>query len=355
MPKPQPKKQVTIHQVLAALLDEATPFPPTYLHQFSDLEGVNLDALATVWPQVHPDRRVSLMEDLEQLSDADTLVSFDSVAQMAMRDSDARVRTIAIRLLWEADQPRLIKPLIAILQKDPEIDVRAVAATALGKFVYLGELEEISAESLRLVEEALIKVMRSQEEAPVRHRALESLGFSGRKEVKRMLRSAYDTGETDWVVSAIIGIGRSADTSWEPLVMRLMRDDHPEIQAEAIRAAGELELPAARRPLLNLLEHETIDSDVRDAAIWSLSKIGGEGVRDALETLLEEAEEEDDIDYLESALDSLSFTEEMSQLGMFDFSDQAMLEDEGEQSNLDEDEDNSESSGPARRPPQSKR
>ena len=120
--------------------------------------------------------------------------------------------------------------------------------------------------------------------------------------------------------------------------MRLVRSDDSDIQAEAIRAAGELELPSARRPLLNLLEDENTDSDVRDAAIWSLSKIGGEGVREVLETLLDATEDEDEIEFLENALDTLTFTEDMGQLGMFDFNDQAMLEDEGDQKDLDDDD-----------------
>jgi HEAT repeat protein len=337
MPKSLPQKPVTIQQVLSALMDEATPFPPSYLHMFSDLEGVNLDALTNIWMKVNPDRRTLLMEDLERLSDSDTLVSFDNVARMALNDSDARVRTIAIRLLWEAEEPRLIKPLIKLLQKDPEEIVRAAAATALGKFVYLGELEEIPEENLRQVEDVLLHVMQSKEETLVRRRALESLGFSGRKEVRRMLRNAYESGEKDWIVSAVYGMGRSADSSWEPVVLRLIRNETPEIQIEAIRAAGELELPAARRPLLNLVLNEEVDTDVRDAAIWSLSKIGGEGVRDTIEALLESTEDEDEIDYLENALDSLSFTEDMAQFSMFDFHDQAMLEDESDQqSNKDE-------------------
>jgi len=353
MPKAQPKRQVTIQQVLSALLDDTTPFSPKFLHQFSDLEGANLEALTTVWLQINPERRVALLDDLERLSDADTLVSFDNVARMAMLDPDARVRTIAIRLLWEAEEPRLIKPLIQALQKDPDRQVRAAAATALGKYVYMGEVEDISEDQLHQVEEALLAVMQSQEETLVRRRALEALGFSGRKEVRRMLRNAYDSGETDWIVSAVFGMGRSADNSWEPLVMRSIKDSNPEVQAEAIRAAGELELSAARRPLLLLLENEPLDSDVRDAAIWALSKIGGEGVRDALETLLETAEDEDDIEFLENALDSLSFTEDMGNLEMFDFNDQAMLEDEEDLSDLDGNDGDTGKSSRTPRPPRS--
>ena len=355
MPKPQPKKQVTIHQVLAALLDDANIFPPTYMHQFSDLDGVNLEALTVVWPQVSPDRRAALLDDLEELAEADTLVSFNNVARMAMTDPDPRVRRTAIRLLWEDEDPRLAAPLINVMQTDPDNLVRAAAATTLGNFIYQGELEEIPSATLHLVEEALMKVMQSQEETLIRRRALESLGFSSRKEVKRMLRSAYDTGEDDWIISALFGMGRSANNAWEPQVVRMLKESNTEIVGEAVRAAGELELASARGPLLNMLEDETLESDVRAAAIWSLSKIGGEGVRDALETMLDEAEDEEDIELLENALDSLAFTEDMDPFGKFDGDQDNILEDEGDQPDAHDEDSNPGSGGiQPKRPPKTK-
>lgn len=349
MPKPPPKKPVTIQQVVAALLDESTPFPQSYLHQFSDLEGANLDALAAVWPTVPANRRAEVFDDLETLSNVDTLVSFINVARMALADSDPRVRRKAISLLWEDENARTAAPLIKIMQTDPDSSVRAAAASGLGSFVYRGELEEIPAETLKSVEEALLAVMQSQEDTLVRRRALEALGFSSRKEVKRMLRSAYDSGERDWIVSAIYGMGRSADSAWEPQVMRAFKDPNPEVVLEAVRASGELEISAARRPLLRMLEDALLDSELRDAAVWSLSKIGGEGVRDALENLLDETEDEDEIEFFEIALDNLAFTEDVGSFQMFDFDDQAMLEDEGDLSDDDDDPDNGGSN--PKRPP----
>ena len=89
------------------------------------------------------------------------------------------------------------------------------------------------------------------------------------------------------------------------------------IQLEAVRAAGELELDSTRRILLDLLEEEAQDSDIRSAIIWSLSQIGGR-IRETLEKLAEETEDDEEIEILEDALDNLSFTEDVGLYSMLD-------------------------------------
>ena len=79
--------------------------------------------------------------------------------------------------------------------------------------------------------------------------------------------------------------------------------------AEAARAAGELEIKQTAQQLIELLDDA--DNKVRSASIWALSQIGGEGVRQSLERLLEQAEDYEDIDLLEAALDNLAFTEDI--------------------------------------------
>lgn len=55
------------------------------------------------------------------------------------------------------------------------------------------------------------------------------------------------------------------------------------------------------------------------AVVWSLSKIGGEKVRDTLEQMLEETDDEDEVELIEEALENLYFTEGFDQFTMFDF------------------------------------
>lgn len=314
------KPVVPFQEVLAQLLDNQRPFPPYHLHRFSDLAGNDLAQFKAAWPKVGAKRRLSLMEDLEELAENDTLVSFDEIAKFALKDSDARVRAVALRSLWECEDRKLIPIFLEMLQKDADEVVRATAAAALGAFVYQGELEELPEEILRKIEEALLAVQQGKDVDLVRRRALEALGYSSRAEVPTLLQQALASQDKEWVASALFAIGRSADNRWEQSVLRYLNAPEIEVQLEAVRAAGQLELEAAREGLLSKLPAEAeTDEDVLFAAVWSLSQIGGEDVRPALEKMLEETEDEDEAELIETALDNLAFTEDVSGYGLFDF------------------------------------
>jgi HEAT repeat protein len=309
----QPERRTAdFKTVLDILLNPAKPFPPVYLHSFSDLNPKELAALKAVWAKVPSQRRQSLLEDLEELADADTLVSFEEIGRMALTDEAAKVRALAIRLLWDVQERKLAPTYLKMLENDPDIEVRATAATALGTYVYLGEIEEIPASLLKPIEDSLLKKVNSQNEPLIRRRALESLGFSSRPEVPDLIRQAYDMGQPEWMESSLFAMGRSADKVWETEVLTQFNNPSDAIRAEAIQAAGELELASARLPMLQILEDEPENEDVWAAVVWSLSQIGGEDVRGTLEQLLEHTDDPDETDFLEEALDNLSFTEDMA-------------------------------------------
>ncbi|GAP17544.1 HEAT repeat domain-containing protein [Levilinea saccharolytica] len=313
------QNQPTFEMVVEALLDASQPFPPRLLHRLSDLTPDELARLREIWPQVGTERRVSLMEDLEDLTDVDTLVFFDDIARFALEDEEPRVRASAIRLLFTADDPKLALSFVRMMRKDPDVHVRAAAANALGNFVYYGELEEIPAETLEVVENALIAVMGMEEDSQVKRWALESLGYSSRPEVPPLIRLAFARADLEWKASALCAMGRSADKVWAETVLAHVDSSLPELQFEAVRAAGQLELAGARRPLLDLLEEPLeLDEDVYLAAVWSLSQIGGQGVRERLDDLLEDSDDEEVSQLIQDALDNLEFTEGLSLFDMMD-------------------------------------
>lgn len=304
---------VPFKTVLDALLDESQPFPPQYLHRLSDITTDDLEQLKNIWLNINANRRETLMEDLEDLADSDTVVMFDPIAAFALSDPDPRVRERALGMLWESQDVKLLPAISGMLVEDPEPAVRAAAASALGAYVYIGELEEMPAEELHKVEEQLLSVTNGSDQTLVRRRALEALGFSSRPEVPGLIQSAYDGNQNDWLASALFAMGRSADTRWEAQVLKNLNNQDSTVQVEAVRAAGNLELSAARIPLLEMLEgYEDMDEDVLAATIWSLSQIGGEAVQGALESLYENIEDEDLVDYLDLALENLEFTNDFA-------------------------------------------
>lgn len=315
-------------KVLDALFDESKPFPSRYLVEFSDIEAAALDSLLDAWPRIAPSRKLLLLDRLNALADEDTLVSFDDLGRALLTDPEAQVRVRAMRLLAECEDPRLIPIYLRILTNDENVSARAEAASMLGMFVQLGEFEDIPAEAQRQLEDALLETFNSEDEAIVRRRALEALGYSSRPEVPVLIEASFKRRNPDWKASALFAMGRSSDERWTEQVLSMLLAENLEVRVAAVEAAGELGLPGARLLLLRLLEEEE-DSAVTEAAIWSLSQIGGEDVRIYLESLLDAAEEDDEIAFLEEALDNLAFTEDLAQFDLmaYDAEDEDTLQD----------------------------
>ncbi|HSL28506.1 MAG TPA: HEAT repeat domain-containing protein, partial [Anaerolineales bacterium] len=177
--------------VLDALLSERKEFPRRYLQEFSDIGALELKNLLDVWPRVKASRKLTLLEELNVLAETDTLVSFDDFARALLTDPDADVRTRAIRLLDEYEDPKVVPSYLDMLKNDPDLHVRVEAANALSLFVDLGELEEIPGDIYHQVEDALLASTAGEDDVRVRRAALEALGYSSRPEVATLIESAF--------------------------------------------------------------------------------------------------------------------------------------------------------------------
>jgi HEAT repeat protein len=314
------KSPVPFSEIIKALMDDSKSFPPQYLHRFSDLSEENCQSLNEIWLQVAEQRRINLLEDLEDLLESDTTVLFDEIGQMALKDPNPKVRASAIRLLVENARESLARTFIKIAINDPDEFVRAAATSALGQYVYEGEMEEIQKETKEKVENFLLLTLAGSDATLVRRRALEAISFSSRDEVPSLIEKAFQSKDISWQISALFAMGRSMDNArWEKAVLENIPSPDSEISFEAVRAAGEMELQSARTLLMEMLkDYEELDDDVRGAVIWSLSQIGGEGVRKKLEELAGELDDDEEIEYIEEALENLEFTEDLSLAGMFD-------------------------------------
>ena len=301
--------------VLDSLLAPGKDFPRKYMGHFSDIQPLELQTVLDIWERVNLSRKLSLLEGLETLAARDTLVSFDDFAQSILDDPEPSVRIRALRLLDECDDVKLIPTYLGMLKDDPDAGVRAEAANVLNLFADLGELEEIEDEAYEEVRSALLESVAGEEDPRVRRRAVESLGWSSHPEVIALVESAFEQAETEWKVSALIAMGRSANDIWEDRVLRSLLDANENIRRAAVVSAGSLALKSARIPLLRMLEEEDAE-EVMTAAIWSLSQIGGEDVETYLETILAQAEDDDLIVYLEQALDNLAFTEDLDRFDL---------------------------------------
>lgn len=309
---------LSFQKVLDSLVENRKEFPQQYLREFSDIGNHELKSLLDVWPRVALSRKLSLLDQLSALADHDTLVSFDDFARALLTDPDPQVRTRALRLLDESESVDLVPSYLDMLKNDPDIGVRAEAASALSIFVDLGELEEIAENIHRQVEDALLMAITSEDDVRVRRAALESLGYSSRPEVATLIESSFHREDPNWKASALVAMGRSADERWSDEVTRSLVSENDNIRKAAVQAAGELSLKSTRPLLLKMLGEEE-DERVLSAVIWSLSQIGGEDVRTYLESLLDQIEDDDQIAFLEEALDNLAFTEDLDRFDLFSY------------------------------------
>ncbi|MFZ3069688.1 MAG: HEAT repeat domain-containing protein [Anaerolineaceae bacterium] len=309
----------SIHDVIKSLMDQEKPFPAQLLYQLSDLGPEDCHALREAWNNVPLFRRRALLEDLIELSENDDLMMFEEVGKIAINDSDPQVLISAIDLLFQAEDSHLIPIFLNLLAHSNHAeDVRAAAANALGPYIYLGEVEELHPKTLRAIEDALLKANAEDTSDLVRRRALESLGFSSREEIPALLRAASARSETAWLESAMFAMGKSADEQWQDLVLEHLDDEDLGVRIQAVHASGELSLVKARQYLIKLLDQELTNDDLRHEAIWALSQIGGEDVEDAFQRLMEQTDDEDELQWLEEALDELNFTNEKALFDMLD-------------------------------------
>jgi HEAT repeat protein len=311
--------QPAFQKIIDELIHGGKTLSRQSLQHFSDIDPAALKALLAAWPRIGPERKRLLLSELQALADRDTLVSFDDLARALLADdSDSQVRAGAIRLLEECDDLKLVPTFLRLMADDESAETRAEAAAALGKFVQLGELEKIPIQVQRQVEEALLTKAASDDQPSVRREALESLGYSARPEAVTLIQSAFGRQDPEWQVSALHAMARSSDERWAEDVLSRMQDEDGRVQLAAVEAAGELGLKAAQTVLLRVLEVEE-DDELTSAAIWSLSQVGGEDARVFIENLLDQTEDEDQIEFLEQALDNLSFTEDFNRFDLMTY------------------------------------
>lgn len=305
-------KKLSLQDVLDHLLNSSKDIPQSHLKFYSDLDSNSLKLFLETWQNVQPTRKLILLDRLLSNLEEDYLVTYEQIGNALLGDSDGEVRARAIRLLTESDDPKLANKLMGIFLTDAELAPRMEAAHLLGEFVLLGELDKLNPSQQQKMEDALISVVRGEEDSTLRKRALESLIYSSRPEIATLIESAFERTDPAWVASALRAMGRSHDERWNDNVVSKLLDEDPLIKFAAVEAAGQLVIEAAVPILLQILDDEEEPEDVATACIWALSQIGGDDARTYLMALLDQTEDDDLTEFLEDALENLNFTEEFN-------------------------------------------
>lgn len=246
--------------------------------------------------------RMNKKEKLNFLADMeDGYRSFSKHALTLLRslldDSDAEVRAEAIACLWNDPDPKWIDLLIGKASNDVHADVRAHAISALGRYIFEGEAAtyegwdqyetRVTHEDYERVAEFLLHTAQDTDEAlETRRYAIEALAFrADDPAVMDLIEWAYNHRDRRLKASAIFAMARNADGRWTEYILAEMSNSDPEIQYEAVHAAGQLALPEATETLIRLAQSKEIRKSLRLLSIHALGETGDERAYPVLDQL----------------------------------------------------------------------
>jgi HEAT repeat protein len=276
-------REHSIDQLLSvSTLDEAKS---AELAELTELDRTDLNSFTQTWSKLEPHRREGILRRLIELAEDNVELNFDAIFKSCMTDPDAVVRKLAIEGLWENEKPGLIDPLLRLLSEDESADVRAAAASALGKFTLLGEHGKLGDSYVKRVKDALLQTFNDDRNVDeLRRRALESLATLSTTETKMAIANAYSRGNLRLKVGALYAMGKSCDHEWMPILLAELGNSDAEIRYEAAVALGEV---GTEEAVPRLIEHGVdLDSEVQRASIEALGKIGGTKAKEYLQTCM---------------------------------------------------------------------
>jgi HEAT repeat protein len=286
----EPALPPPVEQTIAKLVNPDTKLSDSWLTDLSSLNSAELKQLEQAWATIELKRRRQIMYRLVELAEDNFELDFDEIFKGRLKDEDAEVRSKAIEGLWENEEASLIDPLIDRLEKDSSEEVQAAAATALGKFALLAELEKLRPNYRDRVSQSLLAVINDNNKpVEVKRRALEAAASLTLPQMNKTIAQAYQSGDNQLKTSALFAMGKSCNTSWMPILIKELNSTDAEIRYEAAGACGELGEEEAASYLCELVNDP--DIDVRLAAVQALGKIGGPEAKGCLEKCLNHSDE----------------------------------------------------------------
>jgi HEAT repeat protein len=275
-------------------------------------------------PKMTKREKLAILADLE-----DGYRPFDKHALTLLRslldDADAEVRAEAIACLWDDPAPRWIDVLMHKATEDPHAGVRAHAISALGRYVYEGEAAElegwdapdvdITPQDYARVTVFLLRIAQDPEEGiSARRYAIEALAFRTEDpNVLDLIEWAYHHRDRRLKTSALFAMARNGNPRWTEYVLAELRSLDPQVQYEAVRAAGELGLHEATETLSELARGKGVRKSLRLLAIYALAETGDERALPVLERLTR-SRDRDVRDVARDALEEWYAMTEMEQM-----------------------------------------
>ncbi len=290
--------------------------------------GAQLCRCSSAWRRDLIQRMVSMAERRFE-------IDFGTLFRVCLEDEDPEVRRLSIEGLWEDMRPDLARRLVTRLAEDTDVRVRTAAASALGRFVFMAECDELDAELAARIRQTLENVIMEGGDVDLTRRAIESVAYINDANIRAMIEDAYEHESLRMRESAVFAMGRSADTYWSDTILHELRAASPAMRYEAVRAAGEMMLRNAVSLVIDLVDDS--DAEVRAMAVWALGQIGGKQARTVIERLVKSDDEAMAV-AAEEALSELEFATGGLEMFVHEVSDEADLYDDDYDDAIEDDE-----------------
>jgi HEAT repeat protein len=198
----------------------------------------------------------------------------------SLKSPDADVRLEAVEMLAHSLDDELAALGLEVARNDPDDEVRAAAASALGPALAACESAAAGGPPGPLSDGAFAAVRQglrhiyfdSGAAKDVRRRALEASVQSPEPWQEGAARAALASPDPEWRASAIFCMVRLSGFGAE--LIDALRDREPLVRLEAARAVGDAGLTAAAPRLLTLAQAADEEGLVRMAAMESLGLLG---------------------------------------------------------------------------------
>ena len=320
---PQAQKEARFESVLQELESgKESGLIAGIIEALSSLSTEQLERLRPIWNKLDSSYRLLLMQMLIDASQSDSLLLYDELGILNLDAPEPEIRKAAIEMIAVDATVPLVRKILAMAQNDESVEVRIEAINSLGRFVLLGEYEEIPHGLAQRVQEALLAIHKNQENnLNLRRFALEAVANATREDVAPLIEAAYANNNPLMKISAVAAMGNSCDNRWETILLQELHNEDAQTRREAVRAAGLVQIEKAVPRIAAILDEDDLENDERDWIVWSLGEIGGDRASRVLNALLKKAQNDEDEDLELLIDDALSNAQLAGDFMMLDFSD----------------------------------
>ena len=332
-------KKNQFSDILSELRENNRELTYKEIQSFSDLSEENLAQFRQTWNLLSNKRKEMFFELLLVEFMSNTLMDFSEIALIGLNDEDPIIRRGSLKLLMDNRKSYFLDQLISISKQDPDTEVRLDAISTLGYFLMDMETAERGKNKAKKVLKALESLMESPDKL-TRLRVMEALAYVDHPAIIPLVYASLTSNIDTEIASGLRAVQNSLNQRWAANVIENLDHPNPDVQYEAIKAVGELQLKRARNRILRLLaQFDQLDDDILDATILTASQLGGNQVREMIEMIEEVFEDEEDmVDLFEEAksnLELVDFQEQMA--GNPDLKDLFIEESDDESENIEED------------------